>query len=73
MNKDRKERIREAIGKIEETVKILGDALAEEQGLFDTMTGAEKERSNVKRNIQTLEDAWEYLTDQAGELRQIAR
>lgn len=73
MNKERRKRIADAMEKISEAARILSAALAEEQDLYDSMVGTEKELSKTKRNIDILGDACDILDDQAAELRQIAR
>ena len=73
MNKERRKRIADAMEKISEAARILNAALAEEQDLYDSMVGTEKELSKTKRNIDILGDACDILDDQAAELRQIAR
>lgn len=73
MTKERRKRIADAMEKISEAARILNAALAEEQDLYDSMVGTEKERSKTKRNIDILGDACDALDDQAAELRQIAR
>ena len=73
MTKERRKRIADAMEKISEAARILNAALAEEQDLYDSMVGTEKELSKTKRNIDILGDACDVLDDQAAELRQIAR
>lgn len=73
MTRERRKRIADAMEKISEAARILNAALAEEQDLYDSMVGTEKERSKTKRNIDILGDACDILDDQAAELRQIAR
>lgn len=73
MTKERRKRIADAMEKISEAARILSAALAEEQDLYDSMVGTEKERSKTKRNIDILGDACDVLDDQAAELRQIVR
>lgn len=73
MTKERRKRIADAMEKISEAARILSAALAEEQDLYDSMVGTEKELSKTKRNIDIFGDACDILDDQAAELRQIAR
>mgnify|MGYP006874642355 CR=1 FL=1 len=73
MTKERRKQITDAMEKISEAARILNAALAEEQDLYDSMVGTEKERSKTKRNIDILGDACDVLDDQAAELRQIVR
>ena len=73
MTKERRKRIADAMEKISEAARILNAALAEEQDLYDSMVGTEKELSKTKRNIDILGDACDVLDDQAADLRQIVR
>lgn len=73
MTKGTKRRIRQAIAKIMEAVEIINAASGEESDIYDMMTGTEKEKAVILRNVKVLDDTVDYLKDQADELRRIVR